>query len=158
MDLAELRERIDHFIDSLDTRDQQLLQARLGALIPVYPFNEFEYCLIFLLDRDIISFDVYESLRKCYVSANKHLSLFELAPRIFGETWGHGHVMDLDTRFEKGSRATDMSYEGQYDLWIEGVRVEVKAARAYNTKKHGGLVTKALRYDSDEPFWMNYRN
>lgn len=157
MDIVELRERIDHFMNSLDVRDQELLQARLGALISAYPFNEFEYCLTFLLDRGIVSFGVYESLREGYVSSNRHLGLFELAPRIFGETWGHQHVMDLDKRFKKGSKATDAYYEGQYDLWMEGARVEVKAARAINTKKRGSLVSKALRHDSDEPFWMNYQ-
>ena len=157
MDIAELRERIERLAFSLDIRDQELLQARLGALISVYPFNEFEYCLTFLLDRGIVSFGVYESLRECYVSSNSHLGLFELAPRTFGETWGHQHIMDLDIRFKKGSRAVDASYEGQYDLWIEGARVEVKAARSIDTKKRDSLVSKALRYGSDEPFWMNYQ-
>lgn len=40
---------------------------------------------------------------------------------------------------------------------IEGVKVEVKAARAIDTKKRGDLVSKALRTDSDRPFWMNFQ-
>jgi hypothetical protein len=35
--------------------------------------------------------------------------------------------------------------------------VEVKAARAIDTKKRGNLVSKALRSDSDRPFWMNFQ-
>jgi len=63
--------------------------------------------------------------------------------------------MDLDPRFKKPDTSLDPDYEGQYDLWIEGLRVEVKAARAINTKKRGDLLSKALRSDSCEPFWMN---
>lgn len=65
--------------------------------------------------------------------------------------------MDLDSRFRKPDSSLDSEYEGQYDLWIEGVRVEVKAARAIHTKKRGDIVSKALRYGGDEPFWMNYQ-
>ena len=50
-----------------------------------------------------------------------------------------------------------LAYEGQYDLWIEGVRVEVKAGRAIHTKKRVDLVSKALDYKSTEPFWMNFQ-
>lgn len=35
--------------------------------------------------------------------------------------------------------------------------MEVKAARAINTKLRGGLITKALSYGSTEPFWMNFQ-
>ena len=42
-------------------------------------------------------------------------------------------------------------------MWIENVRVEVKASRAIDKTKHARLVSKALRSDSDRPFWMNYQ-
>ena len=57
----------------------------------------------------------------------------------------------------KADKTVDPEHEGQYDLWIEGVRVELKAARAIDTKKRGDLVSKALRSDSDRPFWMNFQ-
>ena len=120
-------------------------------------FNEYEYILMFLRDRSVITFEKYEDLRNAYVSANKHLNLYGLAPRIFGQIWGDQHVRDLDTRFKKADKSLDPEHEGQYDLWIEGVRVEVKAARAIDTKKRGDLVSKALRTDSDRPFWMNFQ-
>ncbi|MBA7585211.1 hypothetical protein ES708_27182 [subsurface metagenome] len=46
---------------------------------------------------------------------------------------------------------------GQYDIWIDGLRVEIKACRAIHTKKRGAIVSKALRYDSKKPFWMNFQ-
>ena len=112
---------------------------------------------MFLRDRSVISFKEYEELRSNYVSANRYLNLFGLAPRIFGQIWGEQHVRDLDSRFKKADKFVDPEHEGQYDLWIEGVRVEVKAARAIDTKKRGDLVSKALRSDSDRPFWMNFQ-
>jgi len=33
----------------------------------------------------------------------------------------------------------------------------VKAARAIDTKTRGNLVSKALRTNSDRPFWMNFQ-
>jgi hypothetical protein len=42
-------------------------------------------------------------------------------------------------------------------LWIEGIRVEVKSSRAINTKKRGNLISKALKFGTKEPFWMNYQ-
>ena len=109
------------------------------------------------MNSGVITFPDYESLRERYVSTNRYLHLFELAPRVFGEIWGHEHIMDLDSRIRKASKELDPGYTGQYDLWLEGARVEVKEARAINTKKRGGLISKALRYGSSEPFWMNYQ-
>lgn len=37
------------------------------------------------------------------------------------------------------------------------IKVEVKACRAINTKLRGGLETKALSFESDEPYWMNFQ-
>jgi len=104
----------------------------------------------------VISFREYEELRDTYVSANQYLNLFGLAPRIFGQIGGEQHLKDLDSRFTNPDKSIDPEYEGQYDLWIEEVRVEVKAARAIDTKKRGNLVSKALRTDSGRPFWMNF--
>ena len=65
--------------------------------------------------------------------------------------------MTIDRRFRKSHRNLDPEYEGQYDLWFEGIRVEVKASRAVHTKKRGPLVSKALHWGAEAPFWMNYQ-
>jgi len=157
VDQTELRQYLDRFISTLDPKNQTMLNARLQSLVSVFPFNEYEYILMFLLDKGVIQFGEYEKLRESYVSSNKYLELYGLAPRIFGQVWGEQHLMDIDDRFKKPDKSLDPNYEGQYDLWIEGARIEVKAARAINTKKRGNLVTKALTHDSSEPFWMNFQ-
>lgn len=156
MYLHELREYLDRLINSLKHEDQKLLEARLKGLVSVFPFNEYEFILTFLVARGVIRFDDYEKLRKNYVSANRYLDLFGLAPRIFGQVWGEKHLMDLDPRF-RNPKSLDPDYQGQYDLWFEGMRVEVKAARAIDTKRRGDLASKALHYDSTAPFWMNFQ-
>ena len=157
MTQQQLREYLDRFVQTLGEQDRAFLDARLESLGSVFPFNEYEYILMFLRDRSVISFEEYEELRRAYVSANRYLNLFGLAPRIFGQIWGEQHLRDLDSRFVTAGKSVDPEHEGQYDLWIEGVRVEVKAARATDTKKRGDLVSRALRTDSDRPFWMNFQ-
>ena len=157
MNLQQLRTYIDRLSDSLKREEQQVLKSRLRGLISVFPFNEYEYILTFLVDHRVITFGDYEELRDNYVSANRYLDLFELAPRVFGGTWGEEHVKDLDHRFRKPDRSLDPGYEGQYDLWLDGMRIEVKASRATHAKKRGNLASKALRYGLDDPFWMNYQ-
>lgn len=157
MTQQQLREYLDKFIETLEQQDREFLDACLQSLVSVFPFNEYEFILMFLRDRSVITFDDYEDLRRTYVSVNKYLNLYGLAPRIFGQIWGEQHLRDLDLRLKKADKVLDLEHEGQYDVWIEGVRVEVKAARAIDTKKRGDLVSKALRTDSSRPFWMNFQ-
>lgn len=157
MDLTQLRGYLDSLIKSLKHEPKELLNARLTSLMSAFPFSEYEYILMFLLHKRAIGFGEYEKLRNAYVSSNKYLDLYGFAPRIFGEIWVHKHIRDLDERFVRPDKSVDPEYGGQYDLWIENVKVEVKAARAINTKKRGNLVSKALRYGSIEPFWMNFQ-
>jgi hypothetical protein len=112
MNLQQLRTYIDRLSDSLKREEQQVLKSRLRGLISVFPFNEYEYILTFLVDHRVITFGDYEELRDNYVSANRYLDLFELAPRVFGGTWGEEHVKDLDHRFRKPDRSLDPGYEG----------------------------------------------
>ena len=157
MDLNALDQTLRQIAQGLHPTDRENLESRLASLASVYPFNTFEYLLMFLLDRSAITFEDYERLRDSYVTANKYLDLFERAPRIFGEIWAHQHIIDLDGRFSKPERALNGAYAGQYDLWIEGVRVEVKAARAFDARARGSLVSKALAFGDGRPFWTNFQ-
>lgn len=157
MDLRELRQYLEQLSSSLEPEEREVLQARLQGLVSVFPFSEYEFILMFLRDREVISFEDYEKLRDNYVSANRYLDLFGLAPRVFGQIWGEKHIMDLDPRFRKPDKSLDPEYDGEYDLWIEGVKVEVKSSRAIHTRKRGSIVSKALRYGGDDPFWMNFQ-
>jgi hypothetical protein len=157
MNLEDLKAYLDRLTNTIDEGNRNLLKYRLSGLASAFPFNEYEYILIFLFDKKAITFKEYEELREQYVSENKYLDLYDLAPRSFGDTWGHPHIMDLDDRFVRPSRELDPDYDGEYDLLIEGVKVEVKASRATHKKKKGDLASKGLRYGDDQPFWMNFQ-
>lgn len=152
MDLQSLRDYLNTLANSLTAQDQSLLKTKLQGLASVFPFHEYEFILTFLVDRGILNFDDYAELREKYVSANRYLDLFSLAPRIFGQVWGEQHVRKIDARFIKPDKSHDPTYQGQYDLYLEGLRIEVKAARATATKKRGDVVSKALRRNATEPF------
>lgn len=141
--------------------DRKILLAHLSGLKSIFPFNEYEYRLMFLLDKKIISFQEYETLRGAYVRANPYLNLYSISPRVFGEIWAQQHLADIDPRFKKPSKKIDKKYSGDYDLYLEDkkkiIKIEVKASRAINTKIRGGLETKALYFESKEPYWMNFQ-
>jgi len=157
MDLTRLQDHLAHLMSSLPVQQKGILEARLQGLSSVFPFSEYEYMLMFLLDKETITFEQYEQLRSTYVSSNRFLDLYGLAPRVFGEIWGQEHIRDLDKRFAKPGKVLDPTYDGEYDVWIDGVKVEIKASRAIHTKVRGSLVSKALEKGSSKPFWMNFQ-
>jgi len=157
MDLKQLKEYLNRFATDLQNGDRKLLEVRLESLVSVFPFSEYEYMLMFLKDREIITFEEYGKLRENYVKANKYLGLYGIAPRVFGQIWGEKHIRDLDSRLKRAEKSLDPKYNGEYDIWIDGLRVEIKACRAIHTEKRGDIVSRALRYDSKKPFWMNFQ-
>ncbi len=161
MDKHSLEKVLDEWIDNLSVEDRKTLLARLSSLKSIYPFNEYEFRLMYLFDKQVITFKEYETLRKVYVNSNPFLHLYNISPRVFGEIWAQQHLIDLDPQFKKPSKTIDTKYAGDYDLFLEDsgkiIRIEVKASRAINTKKRGGLETKALEFASKEPYWMNFQ-
>lgn len=161
MDKKKLDKQIEDWILKLPKEDRKFFIAHLISLKSIYPFNEYEYRLMYLLNKKIIDFKEYEILRNSYINANPYLNLYNISPRVFGEIWAQQHLIDLDSRFKKPSRGVDEKYSGDYDLYIENgkklIKVEVKASRAINTKIRGGLETKALSFELREPYWMNFQ-
>jgi len=157
MDIKQLKSYLDVLTNSLKNEDKVSLTTRLKSLSSAFPFSEYEFMLTFLFAKDVINFEDYDILRANYVSSNRNLELYGLAPRIFGEIWAESHIIDLDKRIKKGSKSLDSEYDGQYDLWMEGIKIEVKSSRAINTKQRGSLVSKAVHSNTEEPFWMNFQ-
>lgn len=131
--------------------------AVIDKLYSVYPFNKFEYIISHLIAERAMSLDDYLELRTNYIERNRYLYLFEIAPRTFGETWGERHMMELVPEFEIPRRNKDPMYAGEYDLWLEGVKVEVKASRVVRKSGGGTLAEKALPWGTKENFDMNFQ-
>ena len=123
----------------------------------VFPFSHEEFLLSYLLHYDIITFEKYLDIREQYYIKNKYLHLFEMAPRSFGETWGQKHLTNIEPLFSIPTKNIDASFDGEYDLIYNNIKIEVKASRAVEKKPGGSLTSKALRSDDDKKFDMNFQ-
>ena len=153
-------ERLQEELDSLLRRlpNEQEIRERLDSLVSFYPFNEYEYIISTLLAMNALSLDGYYELRDSYIARNLYLYVFEIsAPRSFGEAWAQGHLKELVPDLLKPSKKTDPQYSGQYDFFLDGIRIEVKASRAVDAGMDAPLYVKALASDSRKTFWMNFQ-
>lgn len=154
--MERLQEELDSLLAQLPEEPE--IRDRLNTLVSVYPFNEYEYIIATLLAKDVLSLDDYHELRDSYIHRNLFLYVFEIsAPRSFGEAWAQGHLKELVPDLTKPSRRVDPDYSGQYDLYLDGVRIEVKASRAVDANMDAPLYVKALASDSRKEFWMNFQ-
>ena len=107
---------------------------------------------------DILTLERYYELRDNYIERNPYLHVFEIsAPRTFGEKWAQGQLKELIPDLQRPSREIDEHYSGQYDFYLDGIRIEVKASRAVDANIDAPLYVKALSSDSTEDFWMNFQ-
>ncbi|OIN96014.1 hypothetical protein AUJ66_07635 [Candidatus Desantisbacteria bacterium CG1_02_38_46] len=155
MDIDELDQHLLSWTKRLKQENQNLLNAALSSIKSAFPFNEYEHRIAFFLNRGVISFDEYKKLRDNYVGSNQYLELYGLAPRVFGDIWCKEHLIGIDQRFKEPSKKLDPKYDGEYDLWLNGIKIEVKAGRATKTKERGAVTSKAIPYKSEKPFWIN---
>ena len=151
-----LQEQLDSLLAQLLNEDE--IRDRINSLVSVYPFNEYEYIISTLLAMDVLTLDGYCELRDNYIDRNLYLYIFEIsAPRSFGEAWAQGHLKELVPDLQKPSRKIDPNYSGQYDLYLDGIRIEVKASRAVDATMDAPLYVKALASDSGKEFWINFQ-
>lgn len=130
----------------------------LDKLYSVYPFNRFEYIISHLIAERVITLQDYLEIRNNYLNRNKYLYIFEItAPRTFGETWAQRHLNEIVPELEHPSLQKDPGYSRQYDFWMDGIRIEVKASRAVDRRGGDTLIMKALSSDSKKHFGMNFQ-
>lgn len=151
-----LQEEINSLLTHLPNREE--FQDRLSTLVSVYPFNEYEYMICTLLAMDILTLERYYELRDNYIKRNRYLYVFEIsAPRTFGERWAQDQLKGLIPDLQRPSRKIDEHYSGQYDFYLDGICIEVKASRAVDANINAPLYVKALSSDSTKDFWMNFQ-
>ena len=135
-----------------------LSDERLDDLYSVFPFNKFEFIIAHLIATQTLNLSEYLDIRNAYLERNKYLYLFEItAPRTFGESWAQRHLNEIVPELERPTNKLDPHYNGQYDFWFNGIRIEVKASRAVRLKSGDSLIIKALSSDSVEGFDMNFQ-
>ncbi len=158
-----LKKKLEELINSLSKKDNKSLRDRLGNLISIYPFNEYEYIISTLLGLGKITIDDYLEIRDEYIARNLYLHIFEIsAPRTFGEQWAQGHLKEIAPELIKPTKKLDENYSGQYDFLHnltngEQIKIEVKASRAVDFNSREALYVKALAWESKLPFDMNFQ-
>jgi len=157
-----LKEKLHSLIDQLSLDKQEIIKTRLSDLVSVYPFNEYEYIISSLMGFGKLTLEDYYEIRDEYISRNMYLYIFEIgSPRGFGELWAQGHLKELVPDLLKPTKKLEENYKGDYDFILpyenEMIKIEVKASRAVDAKSSEPLYVKALSYDSNTPFWMNFQ-
>lgn len=145
MEVEELQRKLDMFLKQING-DEQIFET-LNEEKSIYPFSREGRMLAYLLSVKKISYEQYLELNREYAERNKYLDLFEMAPRTFGETWGEKHILSLFPEFVKATKENVSTlypnFDGEFDLWYDGLRIEVKACRANSTKRGGSLASRA---------------
>lgn len=157
MELSELK---DNIIAAFSGSDEELAQAL--ALIEqdhsVFPFNEYEHLICQLIEKKGLTYQQYIDIRTEYINENPNLWLFEIsAPRSFGERFAQTYVQGKCSKLTPPSKKLDANYVGEYDLWLDGITIEVKASRAVDSASDEPLYVKALSRGSNKHFLMNFQ-
>lgn len=157
MELTELKDRITSaFTGSREDLEEVL--AIIEKDHSIFPFNEYEHLICNLINKGGLTYEQYIEIRMEYVSENPNLWLFEIsAPRGFGEKFAQTYVQGKCTKLKKASKKLDLNYNGEYDLWLDGITIEVKASRAVDSDSEDPLYMKALSRNTQKRFLMNFQ-
>ena len=157
MELLELKDRII----SVFTGSKSDLEAVLSLVEQdqaIFPFNEYEYLICKLIEKGDLTYNQYIDIRTEYISENPNLWIFEIsAPRGFGEKFAQTYIQGKCPKLKKPTMKLDPSYSGEYDLWLDGITIEVKASRAVDSDSEEPLYVKALSRNTEKNFLMNFQ-
>lgn len=157
MELTELKEIIlQAYEGEPSTRDDILREIENDRAI--FPFNEYELLLSTFIANGNITYEKYKEIRAEYIANNPNLWIFEIsAPRGFGESFAQTYLLGKCAKLQPASKKLDEQYHGQYDLWMDGIRIEVKASRVCDSRSDEPLYRKALSSNTKCPFLMNFQ-
>lgn len=156
MELSELRTKIiEAFAGSADNLEE-VLQMVDGDQ-SIFPFNEYEYLICNLIEKGGLTYEQYIDIRTAYIRANPNLWIFEIsAPATFGK-FAQTYLRGKCAKLEMPHKKLDIYYSNDYDLWLDGIKIEVKASRAVDSDSEDPLYMKALSRDSTKNFLMNFQ-
>ncbi len=157
MELTALKTKIIESFSGSASDIEAVLQM-LEDDQPVFPFNEYELLICNLIKKGGLTYEQYIDIRTEYINANPNLWVFEIsAPRGFGEKFAQTYVCAKSSNLKIPNKKLDPNYAGDYDLWLDGIRIEVKASRAVDSDSEEPLYMKALSRNTDRNFLMNFQ-
>ena len=159
--MKKLREKIEYLLQNSDG-DKAVVESIRNESFEE-PFGTENVLMAYLLSIGEISFEEYLAMQHEYNERNRgnnpYLYLFDMAPRTFGQTWGEQHIVQIFPQFVKATKQNLLhaypSFDGEFDLWLDGIRIEVKACRANDTTRKGSLSSRA--YSHEEAQRMNFQ-
>lgn len=159
--MKELQEELNRLIKSTGDKDTIDMIKKAAS---VAPFNTVNRMMAYLLTMGKISYEDYIKLSEDFVKRhqqqNQYLYLFDMAPRTFGQTWGEKHISELFPQFRKATKENLIheypAFDGEFDLWLDGIRVEVKACRANSTNTKGSLSSRAFSHEEAKCVGFKY--
>ena len=130
--MKKLTEDINKLLSSIKSSHDVIDIIKKKKML--YPFSEIATLLSYFVSIDVLTFEDYLRICDDYYMRNKYLLLYDMAPRTYGQTWGEKHIRTLFPEFIKATKENLVelypSFDGEFDLWLDGIRVEVKACRA----------------------------
>lgn len=157
MELTELKNKIIGAFNGTKTELAEILST-IENDKSVFPFNEYELLLTTAIARNKLTYEKYLEIRAEYIAQNPNLWIFEMsAPRGFGETFAQTFLLNKSTQLKSASKHLDKNYHGEYDLWLDGIKIEVKASRVVDSESNEPLYRKALSSNTNRPFLMNFQ-
>ncbi len=157
MELSELKDKIITSFNGADDDLNEVLDL-VEKDHSVFPFNEYENLICGLIEKGGLTYGQYIEIRSEYISENPNLWIFEIsAPRGFGEKFAQTYVHGKCSKLKLPSKKLDPNYAGEYDLWLDGITIEVKASRAVDSDSEEPLYIKALARGTKKKFLMNFQ-
>lgn len=150
--MKELERKLNDLL--LESGGDAMILESIQKEESVVPFHTVNRIMAYLLAVGKISYTDYENLSEEFIKRhqqqNQYLYLFDMAPRTFGQTWGETHINHLFLQLRKATKESLAhvypDFDGEFDLWLDGIRVEVKACRANSTKSRGSLSSRAYSH------------
>lgn len=156
MELIELKNKIcESFTGTRDELNHVLTLVSEDR--SVFPFNEYEHLILSLIALGGLTYNQYLEIRSEYISENPYLWIFEIsAPTTFGK-FAQTYAQGKSAALKIPSKKIDANFSNEYDLWLDGIKIEVKASRAVNSDSTDPLYVKALSRNTKQPFLMNFQ-
>lgn len=156
MELTQLKDKICKAFKGGEDKLEQLLSLAKSNK-SVFPFNEYEFLLSSMLSEGGLTYDDYICIRSEYLSNNPNLEVFEIsAPRKL-ESYGISLLQSMNSNLKSPDKTLDSQYKGEYNLWLNSIKVAVKVSRVTDRKSNAPLYKKALSSNTQEDFLMNFQ-
>lgn len=143
--MKELNMKLKELIDN--TKGKSEIIKSIKNKKTIVPFCVETNLLAYFLSIGELSYDKYMELIVEYCKRNKYLNLYEMAPCTYGKTWIEKHIRSIFPEFIKATKKNLSieypNFNKEFDLWLDGIRIEIKACRANNTETKGSLASRA---------------